>query len=315
MSLVRAVFLGTPEFAKYHLDRLLQDEHYAVVGVVTQPDRPSGRKLVLTPSPVKQLAMTHSIPVFTPDKASEPQFIEQIKKLNAEVAIVVAYGQILRTSFLELFPKRVVNVHGSLLPKWRGAAPIQRSLMNGDPESGVALQVMVEKLDAGPILGIRRIQLTSEMDAKELHDRMLPLGADLLHLELMDYLRGNLTPVPQDESKVTIAAKINPLEEKINWQKSASESHNLIRGLTLQGGGYSILDGKRLKIHKSEVVAGGDGRPGFISVEKASGDLIVGCGQGHLKLLIVQPEGKGRMEGREFARGLPSGSLQFSNNP
>ncbi len=168
---------------------MIQDEHFEVVGVVTQPDRPQGRKLRLQPSPVKELVTKLGIPVLTPEKINSQESLDQIASLRAEVVVVVAYGQLLAHRFLELFPRRAVNVHVSLLPRWRGAAPIQRALLAGDQETGVSLQLIVRRLDAGPILGVRRFPLTKEMTALDVYEKSKTLGADLVAIELMDYLR------------------------------------------------------------------------------------------------------------------------------
>jgi methionyl-tRNA formyltransferase len=311
VSVIRVLFLGTPEFARYHLEHLLNDEHYKVVGVVSQPDRPRGRKMQLTPSPVKEFAVQKGLPVFTPEKASDPEFLEQINKLNAEAAIVVAFGQILRPQFLQMFPNKVVNVHGSVLPKLRGAAPIQRTLMNNDTDGGVSLQVMVDKLDAGPVIGARKLAIPENMDALELHNALMPLGFDLLHVDLMDYLRGNLIPLKQNEDNVTFAPKIKPEEEKLNWQNSALEIHNIVRGLALQGGAYTILEGKRFKIHKT--IKTKDKKsvssPGQIEVKDSK--IFVACGdQIVIELLVVQPEGKPRMSAADFLKGASSLKLE-----
>ena len=199
MSRVRVLFLGTPEFAVTSLQRLIDDEHFEVVAVVSQPDRPAGRKMQLKPSPVKEVALAKGLPVFTPETVNTEEFRAKILELKPESAAVVAFGQILGQKFLDLFPKGCVNVHGSLLPRWRGAAPIQRAVMAGDAETGVALQIVVRKLDAGPVLGIRRLPLSDSMNAFELHEALKGLGADLLHVEYIDYLRGNLFPIAQDE--------------------------------------------------------------------------------------------------------------------
>jgi methionyl-tRNA formyltransferase len=209
MSKVRILFLGTPEFAAASLRRLIEDNHFDIAAVVSQPDRPAGRKMQLKASPVKELALSYGLQVLTPETVNTEDFRSQILALGCESAAVVAFGQILGQKFLDLFPRGCVNIHGSLLPLWRGAAPIQRSIMAGDRESGVALQIVVRKLDAGPLLGIRRMAIADEMDANQLHDELKIMGADLLHIEYMDYLRGNLTPIPQDEALVTIAPKID----------------------------------------------------------------------------------------------------------
>ncbi|RYZ76098.1 MAG: methionyl-tRNA formyltransferase, partial [Proteobacteria bacterium] len=184
----RVLFLGTPEFAATSLRRMIDDSRFEIAAVISQPDRPAGRKMQLKASPVKELALAHGLPVFTPETVNTEEFRAQLAALNVESAAVVAFGQILGQKFLDLFPKGCVNVHGSLLPEWRGAAPIQRAVMNGDKESGVALQIVVKKLDAGPLLGVRRLKLDDEINALQLHDALKDLGADLLANDYVDYL-------------------------------------------------------------------------------------------------------------------------------
>lgn len=296
------------------LKALLEDEHYEVVGVVSQPDRPAGRKMQLTPSPVKALALSRGLPVLTPESLrKDPESVEQIRAWRAEVAVVVAFGQILTQSFLDMFPFGAVNVHGSVLPRWRGAAPIQRGIEAGDKESGVTLQKMVKKLDAGDIIGIRRVSLDSEITALELHDKLAVLGADLLRVELMDYIRGNLVPEPQDESLVTYAHKIEKAESEIQWKLPAVEIHNKIRALTMGPGSYTVLAGKKLKIHKTRVsekagvartasATAPAGLPGRL-VAVTDEALSVQCGSGVLEILEVQPESRTRMAVRDFLKG------------
>lgn len=309
MSRVRILFLGTPEFAVASLKRLIADDHFEIVAVVSQPDRPAGRKMQLQPSPVKVVALEHGLKVFTPETVNTEEFRAQIAELKAESAAVVAFGQILGQKFLDLFPKHCVNVHGSLLPRWRGAAPIQRAVMTGDSASGVSLQIVVRKLDAGPVLGERRVQLDDSINALQLHDQLKELGADLLHVEYMDYLRGHLMPIPQDETQVTIAPKIEKSEAIIDWSLSAREIHNRVRGLQMGPFAYSTLDGKQLKIHKTMIVSesGRSGEPGTIVGSSPSG-FHVACGAGVLDVLEVQPESKGRMNASAFALGYFSQS-------
>lgn len=309
MSRIRTLFLGTPDIARYCLESLSRDEHFEIVGVVTQPDRPAGRKLQLQPSPVKSLALTIGVPVFTPEKASDPETLRQLQGLGAEAAVVVAYGQILSQKFLDLYPNKVVNVHASLLPRWRGAAPIQRAIMNGDRESGVSLQVMVRKLDAGPILGERKIVITNEMTAFELYKQCELLGAQLLAVDLMDYLRGNLSAIPQDESRVTYASKIEKAEAEINWSQDARVLSNLVRGLNMGPIAQTRRDGKILKLHKTRAIESEPAktllRPGqVVSVSEKS--LIVQCGKGSLELLEVQPESRAKMSIADYVRGYPT---------
>jgi methionyl-tRNA formyltransferase len=303
VSRVRALFLGTPEIAKHCLEAMIKDPHFEVVGVVTQPDRPSGRKLEFQPSPVKALAKPLGIPVLTPDSINTPEAMDAIKTLKAEVAVVVAYGQILKQAFLDLYPAKVVNVHASLLPRWRGAAPIQRAVMNGDTETGVCLQVMVKKLDAGPVLGSRTIAITEETTAADVYRQCQELGALLISVDLMDYLRGNLSATPQDPDKVTLAPKIDKAEAEINWQWPARKIHNLVRGLNMGPVAQTRRDGKILKIHKTKPLNGKAGKPG--QIQSAGASLIVNCGEGSLELLEVQPESRSRMPVTEYLRGYP----------
>ncbi len=306
MSVVRVCFLGTPDFAATHLKMLLADDHYEVVGVVTQPDRPSGRKMQLTPSPVKILAEQFKLPIVTPENLrKEPEIFEIIKSWRAEVAIVVAFGQILSQEFLDSFEFGAVNVHGSLLPKWRGAAPIQRSIEAGDAVTGVSLQKMVKKLDAGAVIGERRVELDQEVTATELYDRLAVLGCDLLHIELMDYIRGNLAPIEQDESKVSVAPKIEKEESSIDWNGDALKIHNKIRAFTMGPGTFTLIQGKRLKIHKTKVIdsklKGVVGVAGQIfSVSEQ--ELVIQTGEGLLALLEVQPESKAKMKIADFLK-------------
>lgn len=311
MSRVRALFLGTPEIARHCLEAMIKDPHFEVVGVITQPDRPAGRKLEFQPSPVKALAKPLGIPVLTPDSINAPEAMDAIRTLRAEVAVVVAYGQILKQAFLDLYPDKVVNVHASLLPRWRGAAPIQRAIMNGDTETGVCLQVMVKKLDAGPVLGARKFAITAETTASDVYRRCEELGTELIAVDLMDYLRGNLTPVPQDPNLVTLAPKIDKAEAEIDWSWPASRIHNLVRGLNMGPVAQTRRSGKILKVHRTRVAAGAaaigeapDGDTG--SVVHVSGEgIVVACGDGRLELLEVQPESKARMPVAEYLRGYP----------
>lgn len=306
MSKVRVVFMGTPEFAVVSLKALLEDEHFEVVGVVTQPDRPAGRKMVLTPSPVKQLAISRGLKVVTPESLKKnPLIVEEIHKWGAEVGIVVAFGQILTEEFMSLFPFGCVNVHGSLLPEWRGAAPIQRCIEAGDRIGGVTLQKMVKKLDAGDIIGVRRIEITPDMTALELHDELAILGADLLHIELMDYLRGNLVPVAQDESRVTFAKKIEKSESLIDWNQKAIEIRGKVNGFCYGPGTYCLLSEKKLKLHQVRVFSSNSGLPVGTLTEVQADFVRIQTGEGQIELWEVQPESRSRMKMGDFLKGHP----------
>lgn len=315
MKKIRVCFLGTPEFAVTSLKALLADERFEVVGVVSQPDRPAGRKLQLTPSPVKSLASEHNLPVITPESLrKDPDAVTAIRSWQADVGVVVAFGQILTEDFMAGFPHGCVNVHGSILPRWRGAAPIQRAIEAGDHESGVTLQKMVKKLDAGDIIGIRRVPLSDAITAMELHDQLAELGADLLKNELIAYVQGELLPVPQDESQVTVAPKIDKTESLIDWSLSASHISGKVRGFVYGPGTYTLLNGKKIKLHRVEVErpskgAGtdtdtGEVRPGEV-LTVAPDSVTVACGENSLRLWEVQPESKSRMAMADFLKGHP----------
>lgn len=304
MSRIRTLFLGTPEIARFCLENLIRDEHFEVVAVVTQPDRPAGRSLKLMPSAVKKFVEPLGIPCFTPERADSPEFLKVLEDVGAEVAVVVAFGQILRPAFLEMYPQKVVNLHASLLPRWRGAAPIQRALITGDRETGVSLQIMVNKLDAGPVIGSRKFAIEDPMGAIEVFSRVQELGVDLLAVDLMDYLRGNLFPIPQDESKVSVAPKIKNEEAEINWSGSARSVFNLIRGLSLSPVAFTLYDGKRVKVHRSVVLeeSGVSGEPGEILALSSDG-VDVACGEGVLRLSKLQLESRVAMGAEEFIKG------------
>lgn len=303
MSVVRILFLGTPEFAVPSLGALIEDEHFEVVAAVSQPDRPAGRKRKMTPSPVKVFAASKGLQVISPETVKSQDVLDEIKSFGADAAVVVAFGQILPQSFLDLFPLGVVNVHSSLLPRWRGAAPMQRALMNGDTKSGVSLQKVVLKLDAGDVIGVREINLDEQINAIELHDELKGMACDLLKVDFMDYLRGNLAGAPQDESQVTHAPKIEKSEAVIDWTQSAEKIHNQVRGLAMGPQPWTILNGKKVKLHRTSVEKGitGDG-PGDV-LQAADGDLVIACGQEALRIHEIQPESKGKMDAASFLRG------------
>ncbi len=273
MSVIRVCFLGTPDFAATHLKMLLADDHYEVV---------------LTPENLRK----------------EPENFEIIKSWRAEVAIVVAFGQILSQEFLDSFEFGAVNVHGSLLPKWRGAAPIQRSIEAGDKVTGVSLQKMVKKLDAGAVIGERRVELNDEINATELYDKLAVLGCDLLHIELMDYIRGNLAPMEQDETQVSVAPKIEKEESALDLNLPARKLHNKVRAFSMGPGTHVMFQGKRLKIHKTKVLdENSTGTAGKIS-EITNSELVLQTGQGLLSLLEVQPESKSKISISDFIKSV-----------
>jgi len=302
VSVIRIAFLGTPEFARVHLESLLDDSHYEVVGVITQPDRPSGRNMHLTPSPVKKLALERNCKVITPESIKSPEVLKEVASWRAEAAVVVAYGQIVTQGFLDLFPHQVVNVHASVLPRWRGAAPIQRAIEAGDKKTGVSLQVMVKKLDAGDVIGHYDLPISEEMDSFQLHDALIPLGKKLLQIDFMDYLRGQITPKPQDEKLVTYARKIEKAEAYLNLKLSAQEIHNHIRAFGMGPGSYSLLGEKKLKFVKARISDKKSTSPGQVVHLDGEG-ICISCGQGVIQVLEVQPESRAKMKVKDFLLG------------
>lgn len=309
MSRVRTVFMGTPSFAVPSLEALAADEHFEVVGVVTQPDRPAGRKLELQPSPVKKRALELGFKVWTPEKLNRSDDLQEIGLLGADVGVVVAFGQLLSEQVLTLFPLGCVNVHGSLLPKWRGAAPMQRSLMAGDEKTGVCLQKMVKRLDAGDVLGFREVDVPPTMDAQELHQVLSQKACELLHVELMDYVRGNLVGTPQDETQVSFAAKIDKAEGDLDWRQGAQTLANQVRGLALGPPAFSCLpDGSRIKILRvlADSARAAAKVPGTVLLESGGGRVLVCCGPRggeRLELVDVQPASRARMAAVDWWRG------------
>lgn len=307
MSKVRVCFFGTPEFATVALKSLLQDKHFEVVGVITQPDRPSGRKLQLTPSPVKSLALSGNLKVLAPESLKNNVVItDAIKSWGAEVGVVVAYGQILTESFLQSFPLGCVNIHGSLLPRWRGAAPIQRAIEAGETVTGVTLQKIVKRLDAGDMIGSRKLEISTDMDAQQVHDQLAVLGADMLRVELMDYVRGNLAPIPQDEALMNYARKIEKSEALLDWQESAEKIHNKVRAFVMGPGTYMMLNDKKIKIHKTALVSDSlsdrsSKPPGELIVK--NNQMFMTTGEGLLQILFLQPESRNRVTAEEFLKG------------
>ena len=302
--MVKVVFFGTPEIARGPLAALAKSNFAKVIAVVSQPDRPSGRDLKLLPTPVKALAMELGIPVLQPERARNPEFLEQLRALKPDVVVVMAYGQILPKALLEIPPHGCVNIHTSILPKYRGAAPIQWAILNGDAETGVTLMKMDEGMDTGPIIAIERTPIADSDNAQTVHDRLGELGARLLVEKLPAYLDGSLKPTPQPEG-ATHARKITKEDGRLDWKEPARALWNRVRGLTPWPGTYTTVQGEPkpylLKIWKADVVEGA-GEPGQVLAAGKDG-IVVGTGQGALRLLEVQREGGKRLAVRDFLAG------------
>lgn len=297
----KILFCGTPEFAVPSLRALAKDTDFEIVQVISQPDRPAGRGYKLQPSPIKVEAVALGLSVITPENINSPEVIASLQKMNLDAIVVVAYGQILKNEFLKICPQKNVNLHGSLLPRWRGAAPIQRALMFGDSISGVSLQVIVRKLDAGPVIAEKKINLSQNLTAAELHDQLALDGAQLLTQEFKQFLRGEIASVVQDETRVTVAEKISKEETRINWSESALQIHNRVRGLVLGPQAWSQCGGVAFKIHQTKI-GRGCAAPGTI-LQASKTVLEVACGENSIEILVIQPESKKKMPIEEFLKG------------
>lgn len=292
------VFMGTPDFAVPCLEALVKSEHN-ILGVFTQPDKPKGRGYVLTPPPVKVRALENNLAVYQPEKVKDGTAYEIIESLNPDVIVVVAYGKILPKNIIDYPKYGCINVHGSLLPKYRGAAPIQWSVLNGEKETGITTMLMNEGLDTGDILLQSVTKIGENETSGELFDRLMYIGADLL-LETLEKVKNNeVTPIKQDDSKSTYAKVLDKSLCLIDWNNTACEIHNKVRGLSPWPVAVTELNGKKVKIHKT-LIAKGSGKPGEII---NLNPLTVACKEGALEICTLQLEGKKAMDSKSFLMG------------
>jgi methionyl-tRNA formyltransferase len=301
MSL-RLIFMGTPDFAVPTLKRIVDDGH-KVVAVYTRAPKPAGRRgLELTPTPVEREARRLGFPVLTPETLRDPAAVEAFRAHGADAAVVVAYGLILPQSILDAMPLGCFNVHASLLPRWRGAAPINRAIMAGDAETGVTVMRMEAGLDTGPMAMNESVPITLDMTAGELHDRLARLGADLMGRALGVLERGALTLTPQPGAGVTYAAKIDRVETRIDWRAPRSQVHDHIRGLSPFPGAWFELpvDGKPVRVKVLRTIKGeGAGEPGTLLDDR----LTIACGEGAVRILELQRAGGRPLTAEDFLRG------------
>ena len=272
-----------------------------MAGVVTNPDRPAGRGMELRPSPVKEVAVEAGLDIKQPEKARDPQLAEWLSDAGADVATVVAYGKILPVSLLEIPRLGFVNVHFSLLPFYRGAAPVQRAVIEGATETGVSIMVLTEGMDEGPVLAMESIPVGQDDTAGGVGDRLADVGAGLLVTALHGYGDGSLQPVEQDHAAATYANKISPEDALIDWNSHSKQIRDLVRGCNPIPGAWTALAGRRLKVHRVRPADGVSLGPGEVS---GDGGLLAGTRDVPLELLEVQMEGKRRMTGEELVRGL-----------
>lgn len=302
---MRIVFMGTPDFAVPCLEKILADGH-EVPAVFTQPDKPVGRHAVLTPPPVKQLALSHGIPVYQPTKMRDGTVAALLRELAPDCLVVVAYGRILPQEILDVPPRGCVNIHGSLLPRYRGAAPIQWSVIRGETVTGVTSMFMDAGMDTGDIIDTLTTPIGENETAGELFERLAPLGARLLSTTLAAIADGTVTRRPQNDAEATMAPMLEKAMGRLDLTRPAQELHNQVRGMNPWPGAFCTAGGKTLKIHETRVAAG-SGAPGTLL---CADPVTVACGEGALQLVTVQPEGKPRMAAEAWLRGarLPQGA-------
>ena len=301
---MRIVFMGTPVFAVPVLEGLI--DKYDVVGVVSQPDKEVGRKKVLTKTPIKSLAEEHNIEVFQPRKIRED--FEKIKEWNPDIIITCAYGQIIPEEVINLPRLGCINVHGSLLPKYRGGAPIHRSIINGDSETGITIMYMDKGMDTGNIISMKSIPIENDDNLETLSNKLSILGRDLLLDTLPSIIDGSNDSIPQDEEKVVYAYNIKPEEEEIDFNNRSIDIYNLIRGLSPTIGAYFMMDGERVKVYKSRIGNNTFDKCGVIKNIYKDG-IGISTKDGEIILEEIQPFGKKKMRVSDYLNGIDKNKL------
>ncbi len=299
---MRVVFMGTPDIAATCLKKILSDG-FDVVGVYTQPDRPKGRKMKLVPSPVKEVALEHQIPVFQPENFKDEETVEQLRALKPDICAVVAYGQLLPQKVLDTPVRGCINIHASILPAYRGSAPYQWAVLDGRKETGVTAMYLCRKMDAGDIIDVSKTPIGENETAGELLDRLAVLGADLLSKTLGRFAEGEVPATAQDEALVTYAPMLDKSMCPIDWNKTAQQVHDHVRGLHPWPVATAELGSKWFKIHATAIVEG-SGEPGQILGLTKTG-LRIACGQGAVEIRSLQAEGGKRMPAPDYFRGHP----------
>ncbi|HAR6553222.1 TPA: methionyl-tRNA formyltransferase [Staphylococcus pseudintermedius] len=298
----KIIFMGTPDFSTAILEMLIDTEE--VIAVVTQPDRPVGRKRVLTPPPVKKVAVAHDIPVYQPEKLSGSAELETLLQTECDLIVTAAFGQLLPESLLEHPKFGAVNVHASLLPKYRGGAPIHQAIIDGEAETGVTIMYMVKKLDAGDIISQQAIPIEDKDNVGTMHDKLSRLGTELLKETLPSIINGTNDRTPQDEVLVSFASNIQREDERIDWTQDARTIFNHIRGLSPWPVAYTTFEDKNMKLYEAQFVKGQSGRPGEI-IDVTKKHIIVGTGSDDaIALTEIQLAGKKRMSVAQFLSGF-----------
>ena len=299
---MRLVFLGSGRFAVASLEALVEARHH-VAAVVTQPDRESGRGRAVCPPPVKPVAQSLGLPVLQPPRIKSPDALAALAHLAPDVQVVVAYGQILPAPVLAIPPLGTINVHASLLPLYRGAAPVQWAIANGERETGVTAMLLDEGLDTGPILLRRSLQIGAEETSEQLEARLSPLGADLLLQTLAELAGGRLRPVPQDHQRATLAPRLRKEDGRVDWRLPAQALERRVRAFQPWPGATTVFGSRALQVRRARVEEGCSGEPGIVLLADRDG-ILVGCGGGScLRLIEVQPESRRVMSAAAFAAG------------
>lgn len=310
---MKVVFFGTPLFAAQVLEYLLEHQ-VQIVAVITKPDKPKGRFSHLVPTPVKEVAIAHDIPFYQPELVSAPEFAEVLQAYQADLFVVVAYGEIIKQHLLEMPKIACINLHASLLPKYRGAAPIQRSIVSGEQETGVTIMHMAKKMDAGDMIHIVKVPIGPDTTYSELEKELCKAGSEALLKIIRDSEQGVLPRTPQDHTQATFAPKIELEDCEIHWNQPAATLHNLVRGVSPFPGAWCWVEVRgqklRLKIFKSQLMNASENVPGKI-IGYGKGGIVVSCGTGALRLLEVQLEGKKLMNSEELARGIAQEQINF----
>ena len=299
---MRVVFMGTPDIAATCLKKILADG-FEVVGVYTQPDRPKGRGMKMVFTPVKEVALAHDLPVFQPENFRQEETVQQLRDLKPDICAVVAYGRILPQKVLDVPTYGCINIHASILPQYRGSAPYQWAVLDGQKETGVSAMYLVREMDAGDVIEISKTPIGENETAGELLDRLAVLGADLLSKTLTRFTQGPVPATPQDPAKVSFAPMLEKTMCPIDWTKTAQQVHDHVRGLHPWPVATMQLQGKLFKVHETRVVPG-SGQPGQILGLTKTG-LVMACGQGAVEIRSLQAEGGKRMAAPDYFRGHP----------
>lgn len=302
---IKIVFAGTPDFAVPFLEGLFNDSNFSICGVITQPDKPIGRKQELTAPPIKLLATKHQITVWQPEKLRDnADILEELKKVGAELLVVVAYGQILPQAILNLFPLGAINVHPSLLPKYRGASPIQSAILNDEEKTGISIMLMDAKMDHGPILAQEEVFLDGTETNESLHGLAAIKGVPLLVKTIKDFADKKISGIAQNDAEATFCRTINKEEARINWSDSAKKISAQVRGLYPWPVAWTTFNGKRLKIFPPIEVVESVDKAAIGSITIDNGKIRVQCGQGAIMINKVQLEGKNAMNSKEMINGI-----------